>query len=64
MPPLAPKKGASNLPADGNDINATLGAAIEKEHEERMANMQELLTPLLPDASLADMEKRRVLLEE
>ena len=29
-----------------------------------MANMQELLTPLPPDASLADMEKRRVLLEE
>ena len=61
IPPLAPKKGANDLPADGND---TLGAAIEKEHEERMANMQELLTTLPPDASLADMEKRRVLLEE
>ena len=29
-----------------------------------MATMQELLAPLPPDASLADMEKRRVLLEE
>ena len=64
IPPLAPKKGASNLLVDGNDINATLGAAIEKEHEERMANMQELLTPLPPDASLDDIEKRRTLLEE
>ena len=26
--------------------------------------MQELLTPLPPDASVSDMEKRRVLLEE
>ena len=42
MPPLAPKKGASNLPAAGDDINATIGAAIEKEHEKRMAKLQEL----------------------
>ena len=55
---------SDDLPADGDDINATLKAAIEKEHEDRMATMQELLAPLPPDASLADMEKRRVLLEE
>ena len=72
IPPPAPKKGtirekplcSDDLPADGDDINATLKAEIEKEHEDRMATMQELLAPLPPDASLADMEKRRVLLEE
>ena len=36
IPPFAPKKGANNLPVDGDGINATLGAAIEKEHEDRM----------------------------
>ena len=64
MPPLAPKKGARKLPAAGDDINATVGAAIEKEYEEKMAKYQELLTPLPPNASLDDIEKRRVLLEE
>ena len=39
-------------------------SAIEKDHEERMAKLQELLTPLPPDASLDDIEKRRALLEE
>ena len=55
---------SNDLPDDKDDINAAHVAAVEKEHEERMSVMQELLTPLPPDASVADMEKRRVLLEE
>ena len=52
------------MPAAGDDIDATAGEAIEKEHEERMAKYKQLLTPLPPNASLADMEKRRAELEE
>ena len=50
IPPPIPNKGANDLPANGNGINTALGAAIEKEHEERMAKMQEVLIPLPPDA--------------
>ena len=52
------------MPADGDNINATAGEATEKEFEAKMAKYQELLTPLPPNASLEDIEKRRALLEE
>ena len=62
MPPLAPLKGTSKLPANGDNINAITSKVTEKEFEEKMAKYEELLTPLPPDASLEDIEKRRALL--
>ena len=61
-PPLAPLKGTSKLSADGN--NAIAGVLTEKEFVDKMAKYEELLTTLPPDASLEDMERRRVLLAE
>ena len=63
VPPLAPLKGSARVPDEGDDIDATAGEAAE-EHEERMARYKQLLTPLPPNASLDDIEKRRTLLEE
>ena len=63
VPPLAPLRGADKVLAEGDDINATAGEAAE-EHQERMARYKQLLTPLPPNASLDDIEKRRTLLEE
>ena len=50
VPPLAPMKGTSKLPADGDNINAITGEVTEKEFQEKMAKYEELLTPLPPDA--------------
>ena len=62
VPPLAPLKRTSKLSADGD--NAIAGELTEKEFVDKMAKYEELLTPLPPDASLEDMERRRVLLAE
>ena len=64
VPPLAPLKGSGRRPAEGDNIDATAGEIAEKEHEARMARYNQLLTPLPPNASLDDIEKRRALLEE
>ena len=64
VPPLAPLKGTSKLPAYGDNIIATTGYLTEKEFVDKMAKYEELLTPLPPDASLEDIEKRRALLVE
>ena len=70
-PPQAPKKGATrdkplcsdDLPGIDDTYNVRI-VAMDKAHQERLATMKELLTPLPPNASVADMEKRHVLLEE
>ena len=61
-PPVAPKKGASILLAEADD--AWLKAQLDKEHEDKMAVIEELLTPLPADASLLDIERRRLLLAD
>ena len=71
FPPPAPQKGltkdkplcSDDLPANDETYKAPI-AAMDKAHQERLATMKELLTPLPLDALAADMEKRRVLLEE
>ena len=62
VPPLAPMKGTSKLSAKGD--NAIVGELTEKEFVDKMAKYEELLTPLPPDASLEDIERRRALLVE
>ena len=64
VPPLAPLKETDRVPAGDDDIDAKTGEAAEREHERRMASYKQLLTPLPPNASLDDIEKRRALLEE
>ena len=64
MPPLAPLKGTSKLPADGENVITTTGYLTEKEFVDKMAKYEELLTPLPPNASLEDIERRRALLVE
>ena len=64
VPPLAPLKGTSKLPADGGNNVTTTGFLAQKGFEEKMAKYEEILTPLPPDAPLEDIEKRRALLVE
>ena len=64
MPPLAPLKGTSRLPAAGDNTNVKAGELTEMEFVDTMAKYEELLTPLPPDASLEDIERRCALLVE
>ena len=71
FPPPAPKKGGTkDKPICSNDFSKVDEAhkarltKADEAYEERQAMLQELLTPLPPDATAANMERRSVLLEE
>ena len=62
VPPLAPLKGTSKLPADGGNNVTTTGYLTQKGFEEKMATYEEILTPLplMRHCRILRSEERRV----